>query len=51
MNNIIRFWNLNRKKIIIIGLVVVFFIIIIQVLNQMAKAKKIMQMIQKLQIL
>lgn len=40
MNRIIRLWNQNRKQIIIIGLAVVFFIILIQVLNQMAKEQK-----------
>lgn len=37
MNNIIRMWNQNRKKIIVIVLVVVFCFLIIQALNQMAK--------------
>lgn len=37
MNKIIRMWNQNRKKIIIIVLVVAFCFLIIQVLNQMAK--------------
>lgn len=40
MNSVIRFWNLNRKRIIIIGLIVVFFIFIIQLLNQIIKAQK-----------
>lgn len=40
MNNIIRLWNKNRTQIIIIGLAVVFFIILIQVLNTMVKTKK-----------
>ncbi len=37
MNKIIRMWNQNRKKIIIIALGVVFIFAIIQVLNQVAK--------------
>lgn len=37
MNSVIRFWNLNRKKIIIIGWIVVFFILIVQVSNQIIK--------------
>lgn len=37
MNNIIRMWNQNRKKIIVIVLVVVFCFLIIQALNQRAK--------------
>lgn len=40
MNRIIRLWNKNRKQIIIIGLAVVFFIILIQVLNTIIKTKK-----------
>lgn len=39
MNKIIRMWNQNRKKIIIIALGVVFIFAIIQVLNQVAKEK------------
>lgn len=37
MNKIIRMWNQNRKKIIIIALVVAFCFLIIQGLNQLAK--------------
>lgn len=37
MNQIIRMWNQNRKKIIIIVLAVAFCFLIIQVLNNMAK--------------
>lgn len=37
MNNIIRFWNQNRKGIITIVVAFVLLIIVIQVLNQMAK--------------
>ena len=37
MNKIIRMWNQNRKKTIIIALGVVFIFAIIQVLNQVAK--------------
>ncbi len=37
MNNIIRFWNQNRKSIIAAGIAIVLLIIIIQVLNQIAK--------------
>ena len=37
MNKIIRMWNQNRKKIIIIALGVVFIFAIIQVINQVAK--------------
>ena len=40
MNYIIRFWNQNRRKIILGTGVVVFLIIIIQVLNQMAREQK-----------
>jgi len=40
MNRIIRIWNQNRKKIILIALAVVFLFIIIQILNQMAKEEK-----------
>lgn len=40
MNRIIRLWNQNRKQIIIIGLAVVFFFVIIQLLNQIAKQQK-----------
>lgn len=37
MNKIIQLWNQNRQKIIIGALVVVFVIILIQVLNQLAE--------------
>lgn len=37
MNNIIRMWNQNRKKIIIITLIVVFCFLILQILNNIAK--------------
>lgn len=37
MNNIIRMWNQNRKKIIIIALIVVFCFLILQILNNIAK--------------
>ncbi len=36
MNNIIRMWNQNRKKIIIIAAIVVFCLVIIQILNKLA---------------
>jgi len=39
MNNIIRFWNQNRKGIIAGIVAIVLLIVIIQVLNQMAKMK------------
>lgn len=39
MNRIIRMWNQNRREIIIIALGVVFFFVIIQILNQMAKTQ------------
>lgn len=37
MNNIIRFWNQNRKMIIIGVIAIVLLIVIIQVLNQIVK--------------
>ena len=40
MNYIVRFWNQNRKKIIIGIGVIVFLIIIVQILNQIAKEQK-----------
>ena len=40
MNNLVRYWNQNRRKIITIIAVIVFLIIIIQVLNQMAIAQR-----------
>lgn len=39
MNNIIRFWNQNRRGIIVGIAAIVLLIVIIQVLNQMAKRK------------
>ena len=40
MNNIIRFWNQNRKSIIIGVVAIVFLLIIIQVLDEMARIEK-----------
>lgn len=40
MNNIIRFWNQNRRGIIAGIAAIVLLIVIIQVLNQMAKMQK-----------
>jgi hypothetical protein len=40
MNKIIRMWNQNRRAIIIIVLAVAFLIILIQLLNQLAKQAK-----------
>lgn len=40
MNYIVRFWNQNRKKIIIGIGVIVFLVIIVQILNQIAKEQK-----------
>lgn len=40
MNKIIRLWNQNRKKFIMIILSVVFLIVIIQIFNQMARNNK-----------
>lgn len=37
MNYIIRFWNQNRKGIIAVAVAIVLLIIVVQVLNQMAK--------------
>ena len=37
MNKIIRIWNQNRKKIIIIVLIVAFCFLVIQILDQIAK--------------
>ena len=39
MNNIIRFWNQNRKGIIAGIAAIVFLIVIIQVLNEMARQR------------
>lgn len=40
MNNIVRYWNQNRRKIITIIVAIVFLIVIIQILNQMAKEQR-----------
>lgn len=40
MNKIIRIWNKNRKLVIFGALLIVFVIIAIQLLNQLAKAQK-----------
>ena len=40
MNRLVRYWNQNRKKIITIIGAIVFLIIVIQILNQMAIAQK-----------
>lgn len=40
MNNIIRFWNQNRKGIIVGIIAIVLLIVIIQVMNQAAKEQK-----------
>lgn len=40
MNNIIRFWNQNRKKIIIGIIAIVFLILLTQTLNEVAKQQK-----------
>lgn len=40
MNNIIRFWNQNRKGIIAGAVAIVLLLVVIQILNQMAKSQK-----------
>lgn len=39
MNKIIRYWNQNREKIIIVIAIIAFFIIVIQVINGLLKNK------------
>ncbi len=39
MNRLIRYWNQNRRKIIIIALVVVFMFLFIKILNEIAKTQ------------
>lgn len=55
MNRIIRMWNQNRRRFIVIALGVVFLFVIIQILNQIAKEqneeqnnKEILQNYEKL---
>lgn len=50
MNNIIRFWNQNRKGIIAGIAAIVLLIVIIQALNQMAKNKKEEQYKNKIEL-
>ena len=37
MNKLIRYWNQNRVKIILVVAVIAFLIIVIQLLNQVAR--------------
>lgn len=50
MNNIIRFWNQNRKGIIAGIAAIVLLIVIIQALNQMAKKQKEKQYENKIEL-
>lgn len=40
MNKLIRFYNQNRKKILVIGLIIIFGIALLQLLNYFAKTQK-----------